>query len=249
MSETKAREDNDIAIVDFLDLDTSKITFLKPKQNKQNGSQIGIRYNGRTLYVKYEGVTPFGIQENYDKEGNFYGVTMQINADEEYAKKAEETDKFFMQAFHQNKWRLNKHIKAEAIHGYDQYGEGGLWKRILKKPYRMKENAREYLDYPSKMEFALSFQGDKLKTKIFDWKSQPLRSENYTEVGPQSQVKFIAAWFSLSRGTFGLTLKPKLMQVRFKGRENPFNECLLGDSETEEGEEVVWDGYDEYPEK
>ena len=40
------------------------------------------------------------------------------------------------------------------------------------------------------------------------------------------------------------------MQVRFKGRENPFNECLLGDSETEEGEEeVVWDGYDEYPEK
>ena len=135
MPETKAREDNDIAIVDFLDLDTSKITFLKPKQNKHNGSQIGIRYNGRTLYVKYEGVIPFGIQENYDKEGNFYGVTMQINADEEYAKKAEEMDKFFMQAFHQNKWGLNKHIKAEVIHGYDQYGEGGLWKRILKKPY------------------------------------------------------------------------------------------------------------------
>ena len=38
------------------------------------------------------------------------------------------------------------------------------------------------------------------------------------------------------------------MQVRFRERENPFNECLLGDSETEE-EEVVWDGYDEYPEK
>ena len=44
-------------------------------------------------------------------------------------------------------------------------------------------------------------------------------SENYTQVGPQSQVKFIAAWFSLTRGTFGLTLKPKLMQVRFKERE------------------------------
>ena len=93
------------------------------------------------------------------------------------------------------------------------------------------------------MEFALSFRGDKLRTKIFDWKSQPLPSENYTEVGPQSQVKFITAWFSLSRGTFGLTLKPKLMQVRFKGRENPFEGCLLGDSETEEeeGEDVgVW---------
>ena len=62
----------------------------------------------------------------------------------------------------------------------------------------------------------------------------------------QSQVKFIAAWFSLTKGTFGLTLKPKL--IRFKERENPFNECLLGDSEEEE-EEGVWDGYDEYPEK
>ena len=111
-------------------------------------------------------MTPFGIQENYDKEGNFYGVPMQINTDEEYSKKAQELDEFFMKAFYKNKWGLNKNIKAEAIHSYDQYGEGGLWKRILKKSYRMKENVREYLDYPSKMEFALSFQGDKLKTKI-----------------------------------------------------------------------------------
>ena len=66
MPEAKARENNDIAIVDFLDLDSSKITFLTPKQSKHNGSQIGIRYNGRTLHVKYEGVTPFGMQENYD---------------------------------------------------------------------------------------------------------------------------------------------------------------------------------------
>ena len=212
-------------IVDFLDLDTSKITFLKPKQNKHNGSQIGIRYNGQTLYVKYEGVTPFGIQENYDKEGNFYGVTMQINTDEEYSKKAQELDEFFMKPFYKNKWGLNKNIKAEAIHGYDEHGEGGLWKRILKKQYRMKENVREFLDYPSKMEFALYFQGERLKTKIFDAKSQPV--EYYTEVLPQSQVKFIAAWFSLSRGTFGLTLKPKLIQVRYREGENPFNECLL----------------------
>ena len=78
MPETKARENNNIAIVDFLDLDTSKITFLKPKQNKHNGSQIGIRYNGKTLYVKYEGVTPFGIQENYDKEGNFMELPCKL---------------------------------------------------------------------------------------------------------------------------------------------------------------------------
>ena len=252
MPETKRRENNNIAIVDFLDLETSKITFQRPKQNKHNGSQIGIRYNGKTLYVKYEGVTPFGIQENYDKEGNFYGVTRQINTNEEYAQRTQELDEFFMKAFLQNKWGLNKNTREEAIRGYDEHGEGGLWKRILKKPNRMRENEREYLDYRSKMEFALYFRGDKLQTNIFDRDRKPLPSENYTEVGPQSQVKFIAAWFSLSRGTFGLTLKPKLMQVRFRERENPFGKCLLVDIEEDEEEEVKeldWDGYDEYPEK
>ena len=69
----------------------------------------------------------------------------------------------------------------------------------------------------------------------------PLPSDNYNEVTAQSKVKFIAAWFSLTRGTFGLTLKPKLMQLRFRERENPFEGCLLGDSEEEEGEDVgVW---------
>ena len=111
----------------------------------------------------------------------------------------------------------------------------------------MKDNEREYLDYPSKMEFALYYKGDKLQTKIFNWKSEPIPSEKYTEVGSQSEVKFIAAWFSLSGGTFGLTLKPNLMQVRFRERENPFNNCLLNDSEEEEEEikQLDWDEYNE----
>ena len=41
-----------------------------------------------------------------------------------------------MKAFYTYKWGLNKNIKKEAICGYDQYGEGGLCKRILKTPYR-----------------------------------------------------------------------------------------------------------------
>ena len=71
-----------------------------------------------------------------------------------------------MKEFYNNKWGLNKHIKEEAISGDDQYGEEGLWKRILKKPCRLKENVREYVDYPSKMEFALYFQKEKFKTKF-----------------------------------------------------------------------------------
>ena len=124
MPTKKEREINDLVIVHFLDLDTSKITFLKPKQNKHNGSQIGIRYN--------DGVTPFGIGENYDKEGNYYGITMQINLDDDYSKKPQELDEVFIKAFYENKWGLNKNIKEDSIRGYDQFGEGGLWKRLTK---------------------------------------------------------------------------------------------------------------------
>ena len=44
---------NDTLIVDFLDIDTSKITFEKPKPNKYNGTQIRILYDGKTLFVKF----------------------------------------------------------------------------------------------------------------------------------------------------------------------------------------------------
>ena len=40
-------------------------------------------------------MTPFEIQENYDKEGNFYGVTMQINLTGDYSQKAQELDECF----------------------------------------------------------------------------------------------------------------------------------------------------------
>ena len=89
-----------IQIVDFLDIDTSKITFQKPKSNKYNGSQIGILYNGERMFVKYEGITPFGLKENYDKDGNYQGTSMQINCEGEYLEKAKELDAFFIDAFY-----------------------------------------------------------------------------------------------------------------------------------------------------
>ena len=62
------------------------------------------------------------------------------------------------------------------------------------------------------------------------WKKLP----NDTGKGPRSKVKFIAALFSLSRGTFGLSLKPNLMQIMFKPEENHFDTCLFdSDEETE----------------
>lgn len=63
------------------------------------------------------------------------------------------------------------------------------------------------------MEFSLYFKNNQLETKIFDWKGQP---SDYELIAPKCKVKFIAAWFTLTRGTFGLTLKPKLMQIMYK---------------------------------
>ena len=41
-SQRKTRKEMKSEIVNFLDIDTNKITFQKPKSNKYNGSQIGI---------------------------------------------------------------------------------------------------------------------------------------------------------------------------------------------------------------
>ena len=89
-----------LEIVDFLHLDISKITFTKPKPNKHNGTQIGILYNGKTLFVKYDGYTPFGLNEKYDKNGEYQGTSIQINCEGEYLEKAKELDQFFIDYIH-----------------------------------------------------------------------------------------------------------------------------------------------------
>ena len=221
-------------IVDFLDIDTSKITFKQPKLNKYNGSQIGILYNGETMYVKYEGLAPFGLRENFDKDDNYLGTSLQINCEDKYLEKARELDTFFINTFYEKKWGLNKNIPLLHIEGYDSHGQCGLWKRICKDPYRVDKETkeREYLDYPSKMEFSLYYKNNCLQTTMFSWSGEKL--PNDSEIGPHSRVKFIAAWFSLSRGTFGLTLKPKLMQVMFRNENNEFSECIFDtDDKTE----------------
>ena len=66
---------------------------------------------------------------------------------------------------------VKKNIPKSNIEGYEEHGQDGLWKRIFKDPYRVNKDTkeREYLDYPSKMEFTLFYKNDKLETTIFDW--------------------------------------------------------------------------------
>ena len=172
---------------------------------------------------------------------------MQINCKDKYLEKAKELDTFFINTFYEKKWGLNKNIPLLNIEGYDEHGQGGLWKRLCKDPYKVNKETkeREYLNYPSKMEFTLFYKNDRLQTTMFSWNGDKL--PNDSEIGPNSRVQFIAAWFSLTRGTFGLTLKPKLMQVKFKKEENQFDTCLFNtDDETEPVVALNHDlGYDE----
>ena len=233
----KNQSQRKMQIVDFLDIDTSKITFQKPKPNKYNGSQIGILYNGARMFVKYDGITPFGLKENYDKDGKYLGTSMQINCEGEYLEKAKELDNFFMNAFYENKWNINKNIPLQHIMGYDEHGQGGLWKRLCKASYKLNKETdeREYLNYPTKMEFSLLYKNETIQTNIFNWQGEKLPCE--TNIDPYSRVKFIAGWFSLTRGTFGLTLKPKLMQVKFKKENNQFEFCILDEDDDEDDED------------
>ena len=227
----KARQNesqNKEEIVDFLHIDTSKITFKKPKPNKHNGTQIGILYNGRTLFVKYKGYTPFGLKENYDKNGEYQGTSMQINCDGEYLEKAKELDEFFIDYLYSLK--NNKKIHREAVAGYDEHGQGGSWKRICKKPYKIVDEERVYQDYPSKMEFSLFFRNDRIATKFYTWDGENLGYDS-VKIGPNSKVKFIASWFSITTGTFGATVKPKLMQVSYREVEDIFDNFILDDEE------------------
>ena len=213
-------------IVDFLDIDTKQITFKEQKSNKYNGSQIGILYKGQTMFVKYEGETPFGLKKNFDKDGNYLETSLHVNCEDKYLEKAKELDDFFIDAFYQNKQGLSKNIPKSNIEGYDIYGQGGLWKRICKYPYKVNKNTkeREYLDYPPKMEFTLFYKNDRLETEMFSWKGEKL--PNDSDIKAKSRVKFIAVWFSLTRGTFGLTMK-YLLLTEFEGRTVSYGPSFL----------------------
>ena len=71
---------------------------------------------------------------------------------------------------------------------------------------------------------------DPNEISIFNKKGEKI----YEGVTPHSTVSIIARWHSLCRGSFGLSLKPKVNQIRLFGNMNKLPEiCLLEDSDDE----------------
>lgn len=174
---TKPKEKTYI-VVDIMDIDTSRITFGKPTPNEHQGQFIGIRYDGKTLYVK----TPvrkvvFGASRNTDIKANplyegdkkLTGFSASSSFGKDYEDdplflKFKELDDFFIEAAKQNAlgWGLGgskaKPVASdEMIRGTDHAGQFGKWKMLIKYAYKKDKatNERVYQEHPPRFEIAL----------------------------------------------------------------------------------------------
>ena len=232
----KQTQDQNFVVVDFLDLDTSKITLNNPKPNYYGGSYAALRYDDKTLYVRYDAyICPFGINTNKDEDGKVTGYSTSISVQEQdpYFKKAREIDDFFIQKCIENsiRWGLGgsktQKVDESSIIGYDDKGERGKWKRILKYAYKIDKNSNErvYKDYPPRMEFSIN----ETKCRFFDEEGKP--NLNF-EIPNFSKISVLAMWGSVTLGTWGASIKPKAQQIRVFNNNNLLpDECLLESDE------------------
>lgn len=193
------------------------------------------------------------------------GYTTTISCHKEYETdpyylKALELDEFFMHKCHENAmyWHLggtaSRPLGLDIIEGYDDRGADGKWKRFLKWSYKKDDQGqRNYLDYPPRLEFGvpttsttehqgadgLMVQEAIFKPVFFDMnatKLDPVTSEEIDQVLPKwSRLSVLAQWSTITQGTYGASVKPKVQQFRvFPSEQLATDECLLGDDGEEE---------------
>ena len=118
-----------------------------------------------------------------------------------------------------------KKINRSSIAGYDDKGDKGKWKRILKYSYKIDKNTKQkkYLDYPPRMEFNVP----ESVCKFFDKDGKPCCASQLTN---WTKISVLAMWGSVALGTWGASIKPKAQQIKVFNNENLVNdECLLED--------------------
>lgn len=266
-------------IVDFLDLDTAKFTFSTPKPNNYGGKFVPVKYDGKTLLVKYGKRTcSFGMSTNRqkvtpDKVGIYvndeiitgYSMSVSLEKDFEsdpYYEKARELDEFFIDQCVKNCWKWGlggtktKPVARDVVSGYDDKGDNGKWKRFLKYAYKKNDDGEKvYQDYPPRFDFGVPCSVEevdvdgqkgffaKFKASFFDESGQIIKdvdSDNVEMILPNwSQTSELTRWSTIALGTYGASLKPKLVQVRiFPGETLNTNDCLLGDDEDEDFNDI-----------
>jgi len=172
---TKPAKEKNFVVVNFLDIEPHRISFLERKANKHNGGFIPIRYDGKSMYVTYEARScQFGVSGNGDdnpayktgKKISGYSTSISCLSDYEndpYYLKAKELDDFFIDSCHKNAiaWQIggslkNPMTKAQFV-GNDERGFEGKWKRILKWAGKKNEKTgdKDYAPYPPRMDFSI----------------------------------------------------------------------------------------------
>jgi hypothetical protein len=279
-SSSKKAKDLPYVIEDFLNIDPEEFTLGAPKPNKIQGSSIPIKYKGKALYVKYDARTcPFGVSENKEKDKPQYatgskvtGYSTSIQCDKEYESdpyylKALELDNYFIGECIKNSvlWGLGgsktKPIAREAIEGYDDKGDNGKWKRLVKYAYKKVGTEKVYTDYAPRLEFALLsepitestdsdgkiVQHAGFRTAFFTAEGEKVESvdsDNISDAMPNwSKIAVLAQWTSISLGTYGASLKPKASQIRVFPNERLNNDaCMLGDDDEDDEEFCLPEG-------
>ncbi len=271
-------------IEDFLNIDPQYITLGAIKPNKFQGSSVPIRYKGKALYVSYASHTcPFGASASKEEKDEYKqtyalgkkitGYTTSIQCEKEYEndpyyQKAVELDKFFIEQCIQNSvaWGLGgsktKPIAREAIEGYDDKGDNGKWKRLVKYAYKKNGTEKVYTEYAPRLEFGLLtdniqesrdadgkiVQSATFKTNFFNAEGEKINNVTADSTGSRGdsnsiatclpnwcKISVLAQWTSISLGTYGASLKPKASQIRVFPNERLNNdECMLGGDNEEE---------------
>ena len=290
-TQNKPKKENNFVIVDFIDLDTSKFTFAQPKDNNFGGKYVTVRYASKQLYVRYGTRTcTFGVSTNtqnvQEKQPNTYpkdlkvtgyGTSLTLHKDyvnDSYYEKGRELDEFFINKCIENSmlWGLGgsktKPIARETIEGYDDKGDNGKWKRLLKYPYKKDKTTNERIyqeEYSPRLDFGIptvSMVEEKgednllhtkavFKPRFYDAdgsKYDEVSTDNIDEILPAwSRMGVVAMWSSISLGTYGASLKPKAQQMRIFPNEGLDNDQCYLDGEDADADADAEDQFNALP--
>ncbi len=204
-------------------------------------------------------------EEIYGKGGKITGYYSSFSTGKDYENdpcylKLKELDDFFIQACIDNcvAWRLGgtstNPVSMETIAGYDEYGQNGKWKRLLKYSYKVDQNQiRTYSDYPPNYELAVpaiineelnddgktKSQTSKFTMKFFDQHGVEITNvtdETIESVCPNfCEGSALATWSRITQGTYGASLKPRASQFRVYPRDEiDTSVCVLGEDDDED---------------
>lgn len=224
---------------------------------KYDGKMLFVRYPKRTAPFGVSANT----QKADPKKGTAERVTgynLALSCSKDYEsdplyQKTLELDEMFITECARNScaWGLGgtvaKPLPRDRVAGLNEYGDGGSWKRLLKWSYKKDQTTNEKIystEYPPRVEVSvpativgddIATQTSKFTANFFDEAGEKIDNvthETIESVVPKfSEVSCLVNWSHLTQGTYGITMKPMVKQMRVYPRDGlPDDECLLDDN-------------------